>query len=107
MLIYKEELINGTGLQEIKLPFESAAEARSNILHLEKQADVPCMWFNVLDNELKEFMIVCIGTGHDWEDALKREEYIGSALVYDGALVWHYFLVEKEEFVSRMKNNFE
>lgn len=104
MLIYKEELMNNTGFQEIKLPYDDAEEARANILHIGMQYDAPHMWFDALRDELKEFLIVCIGTGHDWGDKLRREEYIGSMVVADGMFVWHYFLLGKEDFLNRLKN---
>lgn len=103
MLIYKEVLENNTGIVPIKLPYVDAKEARENILHLELQHDVPCMWFNVVREKMKEFLIVCIGTGHDWEDKLLREEYIGSLVVAEGFFVWHYFLVEAEKFEKRIE----
>ncbi len=40
---------------------------------------------------------MAIGTGHDWGHVLSRDGYIGTALLYDGALVLHYFLLEKAE----------
>ncbi|MBO5386859.1 MAG: hypothetical protein J6A59_01770 [Lachnospiraceae bacterium] len=102
MLIHKEALPNNTGIVPVKLPFESGKEARENILHLEVQFNTPCMWFNVVREVQKEFLIVCIGTGHDWEDKLLREEYIGSLVVAEGFYVWHYFLVDKEKFEKRL-----
>lgn len=105
MLIYKEELINNTGVVPIHLPFEDVKEARENILSVALQFDCPCMWFNVVRDKNKEFLIVCIGTGHDWENKILREEYIGSLVVAEGIYVWHYFLVDKEEFENRLKSN--
>lgn len=77
ILIYKQELANNTGVEEVELHFENAEEARKNILHLELQYDRPMMWFNAVREKTKKFMIICIGTGHDWGDELLREKYIG------------------------------
>ena len=84
MLIYKQQLPNNTGIEMLKLPFDSVEEAKENILHLELQHETPCIWYNVKREQQKEFMIVTIGTGHDWGDTLKREEYIGSLVVEKG-----------------------
>lgn len=102
MLIYKQELPNNMGIVEVDLNFENAEEARKNILHLELQYDLPHMWFNALREKTKKFIIVCIGTGHDWGNELLREEYIGSLVVAEGMFVWHYFLVDREQFIKRV-----
>ena len=107
MLIYKEELPLNNGIEIINLPYKNVEEARENILHLETQYGIPCMWFNVIEEENKEFELVTIGTGHNWCDWLKREEYIGSLVVAEGIFVWHYFLLEKGTIKERMSKNNE
>ncbi len=102
MLIFKQELPNNTGAKEVELNFKNAEEARKNILHLELQYGRPMMWFNAVREKTKKFILVCIGTGHDWGDELHREEYIGSLVVAEGMFVWHYFLVDREEFFKRV-----
>ena len=101
MLVYKEQLLDCTGVLPIELPYENVKEAKENILHLEVQFDNPCMWFNVLEKDKKEFLIVSIGTGHNWGDTLHRDEYLGSLV--SGMYVWHYFIVEEEEFKNRIE----
>lgn len=106
MLIFKESLPMNTDVGIIELPYKTAEEARKSILHLETQYGKACMWYDVYDyteRENNEFVLVTIGTGHDWGDALKREEYIGSLVVAEGVFVWHYFLVDKAEFEERFK----
>lgn len=50
----------------------------------------------MLDQREKELILVmAIGTGHDWGMFCHVMDYIGTALLYDGALVLHYFLLEK------------
>lgn len=100
MLIYKEALPNETGIMSVQLPFESVEEAKKNILKIGLQFGEPHMWFNVLDKPKKEFLIFCTGTGHAHPELLP-EDYIGSEIVYDGAFVWHYFLMEREEIKKR------
>ena len=56
MLIYKQELHNNTGVEEVELNFENAEEARENILHLELQYDRPMMWFNAVREKTKKFI---------------------------------------------------
>ena len=103
MLIYKEELLNHTGIKELKLPYENVAEAKENIVKIGLQYGEPRMWFNVLDKPEKSFLLVCIGTGHDHPE-LSKEEYIGSEIVYDGLYVWHYFLIDKADFETKAEN---
>lgn len=103
MLIYKEELLNHAGIMELDLPFDSVAEAKENILKIGLQYGIPHMWYNVLDKTVKQFILVCIGTGHDHPE-LTREEYIESEIVHDGAFVWHYFLVDLDTFGGKGNN---
>ncbi len=66
------------------------------------QYGTPCMWYQadaeeqcLISGEKNSFLVMAIGTGHDWGHVLSRDGYIGMALLYDGALVLHYFLLEK------------
>lgn len=97
MLIYKKELLNHTGIKELKLPYENVAEAKENIVKVGLQYGKPHMWYNVLERQEKSFLLICIGTGHEYPE-LSKDEYIGSEIVYDGAFVWHYFLITKADF---------
>ena len=108
MLIFKHELPNEVGVDVVKMPYDSVEEARANIFHLDVQRGVPCMWFNHESNKTeKTFGLVVIGTGHNWGNLLKKEEYIGSLLVAGGTFVWHYFLVDHKEFMDRIEADTE
>ena len=48
-------------------------------------------------------MIIAIGTGHDWEDKLAKDQYIGTALLFGDSLVLHYFLVDMDFFEKEME----
>lgn len=82
------------------LPFDDVEEAKRNILKIGLRFEEPHMWDQTLDKSKKEFLFICIGTGHDYPELL-LEDYIGSEIVYEGAFVWHYFLVDGEELRSR------
>lgn len=101
MLIFKEALLNETGLMSMYLPFNNAEEAKKNILKIGLQFGEPYMWYQALDKPKKEFLLICMGTGHNHPELLP-EEYIGSEIVYDGEFVWHYFLVEREKLKKRL-----
>lgn len=88
-------------VRKIKLPFVSVAEAKAHILKIEKQYGIPCAWYQIDVHDVStdiqnEFYLIPIGTGHDWGDMLNKEEYLGTALLYDDTLVLHYFLTEVE-----------
>lgn len=120
MLIYKQELPMDTlDILKLKLPFDSAKEAKEHIFKVDLQYDVPCMWYQAdlhknendkeddkennkdeednNDNNDKEFCIVAIGTGHPWDDRLSKDNYIGTAMLMGGMLVLHYFIIEAEK----------
>ena len=100
MLIFKEALLNETGVMPMRLPFDDVEEAKRNILKIGLQFGEPHMWYQTLDKTKKEFLLICIGTGHNHPELL-LDNYIGSEIVYDGAFVWHYFLVSGEEMKER------
>ena len=94
MLIYKEELLQHTGIEIIKLPYLNIKEAKEAIMKLDVQYGIPCMWYmNNKENETKDYILCAIGTGHDYKE-LEKESYIGSLLLFEGSLVLHYFLIE-------------
>ena len=105
MLIYKIQLPTDTlDIRKVKLPFTSVAEAKEHIFKIDTQYRVPCAWYQADlhendTNTQREFYLIPIGTGHDWGDRLNKDEYLGTALLYDDTLVLHYFLtnVEKQE----------
>ena len=96
MLIYKEALPADTmDIRVIRLPYADIRDARDAIFHLEMQYGEPCMWYQADSGEEdREYLLIAIGTGHDWEDSLDREAYIGTLLLAGGSLVLHYFLTE-------------
>jgi len=104
VLIYKEELPTDTLFNvRAELPFSTAKEARKAILKLDMQYDRPVFWYQA-DAETgatkKKYNIIAIGTGHDWENKIDRDEYIGTLLLYGGSLVLHYFLLEMDRVTS-------
>lgn len=70
--------------QQVNMP-EAAA-----ILTVQLQHDEPHMWA-LCDTEspLKPRTILMYGTGRDITDT--DTEYIGTVIMRDGLLVWHYF----------------
>ena len=68
----------------------------AQILHLDGQCGTPCLWAlcpaydTVVDRQFR-----CIGTGQTWE-ASDTEQYIGTVLLYDGAVVVHVFEIQGE-----------
>lgn len=101
MLVHKIDLASHWGIEEVELPFKNGREARANVMNVGLQFEVPRLWYNVKRDEYSDFMIVTIGTGHDWGNKLTKDEYIGSVLVAGDTLVWHYFLLSKKEFEER------
>ena len=107
MLIYKEQLPMDTwDLKIIKLPCPNVESARRSVLKLDIQYDQPCMWYQAdVSEQEKEYLLIAIGTGHDWGGRLKREENNGSLLLMEGSLVLHYFLVDVPENTEGDKGN--
>lgn len=105
MLIYKMQLPMDTlDVRKVKLPFMSVAEAKEYIFKIDTQYGIPCVWYQTdvhgNNSDIQhEFYLIPIGTGHDWGDRLHRDEYLGTALLYNDTLVLHYFLtdIEKQE----------
>lgn len=60
-----------------------------NILHLDKQDGVPCIWYECdSDMPIVKLDIYCVGTGYRM-DGLPPMKYIGTVQI-DG-YVWHYY----------------
>ena len=104
MLIYKEALLNHTGIKELYLPFDTVEEAKKNILKIGLQYGFPHMWFNTLDKPKKEYLLVCIGTGHEHPE-FTLDDYIGSEIVNGGEDVWHYLLFDREAMKIQFSNS--
>ena len=86
----------GTMRTVYKYPFEIqdtvklALPAAAQILHVETQRGVPCLWALVdTGHVLEERIFYIYGTGHPIERAGLR--HVGSFLMASGALVWHVF----------------
>ena len=96
MLICKEPFpVDTMDIRLIRLPYTDIRDARDAILHLEMQYGEPCMWYQADSGEEdREYLLIAIGTGHDWEDSLDREACIGTLVLAGGSMVLHYFLTE-------------
>ena len=93
-----------SGIEEISLPFKTSKDARDNIMFIGLQHELPRVWFNVKEEENQDFVLLTIGTGHDYGDLLEKEDYIGTVLVDGDYLVWHYFLLYKDEFIEKFNS---
>lgn len=98
MLIFKEQLPACVGRQTVKLPFANLKQAKENIMHLGVQYGRPCIWFNVVEKEWKEFIIFAIGTGHDFKEHLTKEQFIGTIVLEECDEVLHYFLISENQY---------
>ena len=96
MLIYKEKLpLSTSDFKIVTLPYTSAEAAREAILKLGLQRKTPYMWFQADTGEKEnEYLILAIGTGHNWGNRLKRNEYIGSIHLTEESPLLHYFLID-------------
>ncbi|MBR1377993.1 MAG: hypothetical protein IJ557_02560 [Bacteroidaceae bacterium] len=60
-----------------------------NILHLDKQDGVPCIWYECdSDMPIVKLGIYCVGTGWRMDDEPPMK-YIGT--IQQDGLVWHYY----------------
>ena len=66
--------------------------ANAEILCVQMQGDVPCLWARVESSRPTEpRKILIAGTGHEREDLWGLAHYIGTFQVYGGKLVFHVF----------------
>lgn len=112
MLIFKEKLPTDTLVpMTVGLPFSSTKEAVEHILKVDIQNGLPVMWYqadNDTDGKIGEentFVIIPIGTGHlhtgkQSRQVINRDSYIGTALLYGGELVLHYFIIMDDPYES-------
>ena len=100
MLIYKETLPTDTLWgKTVSLPYATAEEASRAVMKTALQYGTPCMWYQADGTaEKREYFIKAIGTGHDWEDTLSMEQYIGTVLLDEDTLVLHYFIMDIEKW---------
>lgn len=96
MNIYKTVLLDEQGTAVVSLPFEDVHEAMSNILTIEAQyGDTPTVWYLDFGKTKKDFLLICLPTGPNvFCDYVSKADYIGTAFIAEGMLVWHYFLTE-------------
>ncbi len=104
MLIYKTELpVDTLDFRKIKLPAKTVEEAVSLVMSIGLQYDMPKMWYQAdTGEEEKEFTILAIGTGHQWDNLITKANYIGTLPLGDGELVLHYFIIEGD-FLDKTK----
>lgn len=81
--IYKQEL-DIRDIQIITVPFGA------KMLYLDKQKDTICVWYECeTKNPYEERTIYCFGTGHEIPNIGLR--YIGSTMMLNGEVVFHYY----------------
>ena len=86
-VVYKYKLQITKVIQEVVLPLGA------QILCIKMQNDELCMWALVdPDQPYNEVVkIRCAGTGHEITEDV---EYIDTVMLFDGALVFHFFKVK-------------
>lgn len=84
--VYKYKLMIDD-LQSVNLP------KGAKPLCVKVQNNVPCLWALVDPNEteVEPIGIRIAGTGHPINEDVK--DYLGTAIMYDGNLVFHFFTV--------------
>lgn len=84
--IYKYPL-EVADINRIKMPVDA------EILTIQVQGDVPCLWALVDPTQPeKEYIIEMYGTGHPIEcSGFNERKYISSFQLYGGGLVYHAF----------------
>ena len=84
--IYKYKL-EATDEQTIAMPYGA------QILSVQVQADIPCIWAMVdTDEETMNYKtIYTYGTGHKLPHDMDQLKYIGTYQLYGGDLVFHVF----------------
>lgn len=84
--IWKYEL-QTTGSQAIEMPIGA------EILTVQTQNDIPCLWALVHPKESKEMRFIDVyGTGHNVPFGMQEiKKYIGTYQLHGGTLVFHVF----------------
>jgi hypothetical protein len=86
-------------LQLIDEPQRVLTPADAQLVHVDGQHDVPCLWFEVNAGDPNaplpsstnfEHWFVVHGTGHPIEHG---GVFVGTAITYGGDLVWHVYEV--------------
>ena len=110
MVIHKQILpLYAPGKELIALPYQSVESAIKNILYVDTQRNMPCIWYKA-DSEWDNqgFVVISLGTGHTLDVPLiDSDRYIGSAILNSGSLVFHYFLMDKKEYDQVCEMNSE
>ena len=96
MNIYKTVLLDVPGTAVVSLPFEDVQEAKNNILSIQAQyGNTPTVWYLDFEKTQKDFLLVCLPTGPNvFCNYVSKADYIGTAFIEEGMLVFHYFLTE-------------
>ena len=86
-VVYKYKLQLTKVIQEVVLP------RGAQILCIKMQNDELCMWALVDPDQTYDEVVKirCAGTGHEIKEDV---EYIDTAMLFDGALVFHFFKVK-------------
>lgn len=72
--------------------FELDMPQGAQVLHVEAQYDVPCLWAIVdLTAPIKARKFRLAGTAHPLEDNIGKAHHVGSFFLRGGALVFHLF----------------
>jgi hypothetical protein len=91
--IYKYR-IEVTDNQVISVPTLSGLlNFKNQFLKIESIMDVPYLWCLVdTENNPRDINLKIIGTGNPVPRYLRKEDYLGSFQIYDGAFIGHIFL---------------
>ncbi len=90
--IYKYQ-IETTDVQKIRVPrLAETNNFKEQVLKIDIQNEIPCIWCLVdIDEEERDLEIRIVGTGNPMP-LLSKDDYLGSYMLHDGALVFHIFI---------------
>ena len=80
--------------QVIKIPFMSgnSNNFKDQVLKIDVQNGIPCLWCLVDQAQEIERTIYIIGTGNTMPKEFTKDNYIGSYQLYGGSFVGHVFV---------------
>jgi|HubBroStandDraft_1064217.scaffolds.fasta_scaffold239859_1 hypothetical protein len=68
----------------------------AQILSVQLQFDIPCLWALIDENKpLESRRLIIHGTGNPI-DSMDNESYLGTIQMKEGQFVWHIFISKKE-----------
>jgi len=89
--IYKYQL-ETIDEQFIEVPLLLGNMFEKQVLKVDTQHGIPCIWIMVDDEQQKiRRKILIRGTGHECSGGIDPDTYLGSYQLYDGAFVGHVF----------------